>query len=110
MTPASDEAPVDCEHESSALVGFLTEKEANKHTKVSSALTTFIRYHVIVGPEVMPLAHATLANARATISQQLHAGELSALISAGDALTSSSSPTEDLIGMCRVWHVPCSCV
>ena len=68
-----------------------------------------MRSHVIVVPEVMPLAHATLANARATISQQLHAGELSELISAGDALT-PSSPNEVIIGMCHEWHVPSSCV
>jgi hypothetical protein len=102
-------AAVGDEHESSALVAFLTAQEANKHTKVSAAMIAFMRLHVMVAPEVMPLAHATLANARAAISQRMLAGDLSQLVNAGDALTPSSEG-EVILGMCHVWHVPSSYV
>ena len=63
-----------CETASATLLSFLADKEANKHTKVSTALSQFMRQHPIVPKEVMPLAHATLANARAMIEQRLDAG------------------------------------
>ena len=102
-------ASVEDEHESASLVAFLTAQEANKHTKVSAAIVSFMRQHPMVVPEVMPLAHATLAAARAAISQRMVAGDLSQLVNAGDALTPSSEG-EVILGMCHVWHVPSSYV
>ena len=61
----------------------------------------------MVQKEVMPLAHATLANVRATLSQRLTAGDLSNFLQLGSRLNAVEASHS---GMCLSWHVPWLCV
>ena len=99
------EAPVVAGDEESssnaALVAFLVDKDVNKHTRVSTALATFMRHHPVVKPHYMPVTHSTLSNSRAMLSQQLNTGGLTELIRLGDALSGEVMPFVCVRGVCR---------
>ena len=75
----------------SKLVGVIKSSDDNKHTKASVAFSAFMRSHPDVKPELIALAHPTMASALSSICQK-SGEETAALISHARRIVSASGP------------------